>query len=136
MTLVRWLIFVLRSKTVILSPALLDLFISSGTSIWSTMAFPPLGNSHHVVVSVSIDFPLNSKWNVLFHCIAYHYSRADWDDLRDYLKDVPWQVIFELIASSAASEFYEWVQVGVDVYIYLIVSVRLNLTYSHFLEQE
>ena len=38
------------------SPALLDLFRSSDTSICSTMAFLPLGNSDHVVVSVSIDF--------------------------------------------------------------------------------
>ena len=38
------------------SPALLDLFISSDAGICSTMAFPPLGNSDHVVTSVSIDF--------------------------------------------------------------------------------
>ena len=38
------------------SPALLDLFISSDASICSTKAFPPLGNSDHVVVSASIDF--------------------------------------------------------------------------------
>ena len=31
------------------SPALLDLFLSSDASICSTMAFPPLGNSDHVV---------------------------------------------------------------------------------------
>ena len=31
------------------SPALLDLFISSGTSIYSAMALPPLGNSDHMV---------------------------------------------------------------------------------------
>ena len=43
------------------SPALLDFFLSSEASICSTMAFPPLGNSDHVVVSVAIDFPLNSK---------------------------------------------------------------------------
>ena len=42
------------------SPALLDLFLTSDASICSTMAFPPLGNSGHVVVSVSIDFPINS----------------------------------------------------------------------------
>ena len=42
------------------SPALLDLFISSDASICSTMAFPPLGNSDHVVVSASIDFLSNS----------------------------------------------------------------------------
>ena len=43
------------------SPALLDLFISSDASICSTMAFPPLGNSDHVVVSVYLDFPTNTK---------------------------------------------------------------------------
>ena len=32
------------------SPALLDLFISSDTSICSTIAFPPFRNSVHVVV--------------------------------------------------------------------------------------
>ena len=43
------------------SPALLDWFISSDASICSTMAFPPLENFDHVVASVSIDFPINSK---------------------------------------------------------------------------
>ena len=60
------------------SPALLDLFLSSDTSICSTMAFPPKGNSDHVVVSVSIDFPSNSQRDAPFHCIAYDYSHADW----------------------------------------------------------
>ena len=46
-------------------PDLLDLFISSDASICSTMAFPPLENSDHVVVSVSIDFPTNSQWDAL-----------------------------------------------------------------------
>ena len=43
------------------SPALLDLFISSDASICSTMAFLPMGKSDHVVVSVPIDFSLNSN---------------------------------------------------------------------------
>ena len=72
------------------SSALLDLFISSDASICSTMAFPPLGNSDHVVVSVSIDFPINSKQDTPFHRVAYDYSDADWDGLRDDLRDVPW----------------------------------------------
>ena len=55
------------------SPALLDLFPSSDASICSTMAFPPLKNSNHVVVSVSIDFPSNSQRDAPFHCIAYDY---------------------------------------------------------------
>ena len=42
------------------SPALLDLFFSSNVSICSTIAFPRLGNSDHVVVSISNDFRTNS----------------------------------------------------------------------------
>ena len=51
------------------SPALLDLFISSDASSWSAMAFPPLGNSDHVVVSVSIDFTSLSQRDTPFHHI-------------------------------------------------------------------
>ena len=79
------------------------------------MAFPPLGNSDHVVVSVSVDFPSNSKWYALFHPIAYDHSRADWNSHHDHLRDVPWENIFKLSASTATSEFCEWVQVGIDV---------------------
>ena len=118
MTILRWLTFLLGIPDCDChSLALLHLFISSDASICSTMAFPPLGNSGHVVVSVSIDFPSNSQCDALFHRIAYHYSRADWDGLLDHLRDIPWEDIFKLGASSAASEFCEWVQVGIDVYI-------------------
>ena len=68
----------------------------------STMAFPPLRNSDHVVVSVSIDFPTNSQQDAPFHRIAYDYSRANWDGLRDHLRDVPLEDIFKLSASAAA----------------------------------
>ena len=81
------------------------------------MAFPPLENSDHVVVSVSIYFPINSKQDNPFHRVAYDYSCADWDGLRDHLRDVPWEDIFKLSASAAVSEFCDWVQVGIDVYI-------------------
>ena len=43
----------------------LDLFISSEASICCTMPFLPLGDSDHVVISVS-----NSQQDVPFHCTA------------------------------------------------------------------
>ena len=85
------------------SPALLDLFISSGANLCSKMAVPTLGNSDHVVVSVSIDFPSYSQLVAPFHCIAYDCSCADSDGLHDHLRDVPWKDIFKLSASAAAS---------------------------------
>ena len=99
------------------SHALLDFFLSPDASIYSTMLFPPLGNPDHVVVSVSIDFPSNSKWDAPFYHIAYDYSHADWDSLCNQLRDVPWEDIFKLNAYAAASKFCEWVQVVIDVYI-------------------
>ena len=78
---------------------------------------PPLENSGHVVVPVSIVFPVNSKQDTPFQHMAYDYSCADWDGLCDHLRDVPWENIFKLSASAAASEFCERVQVGIEVYI-------------------
>ena len=130
MTLLRWLTFLLGSQAHSHSPALLDLFISSDASICSAMTFPPLENSDHVVVSVSIDFPTNSQQDAPFHRIAYDYSRADWDGLRDHLRDVPWEDIFKLSASATASEFCVWVQVYIPHQ-----SIRSNLTNLHGFQQ-
>ena len=85
------------------------------------MTYLPLGNSDHVFVSVSIDFPINSKQDTPFHCMAY------WDDLRDHLRDVPWEEIFKLSASAAACGFCEWVQVEIDVYPSSQVSGQTSL---------
>ena len=65
-------------------------------------------------------FPLTpsySQQDAPFHCTAYDYSHADWDGHRDHLRDVPWDDIFKLGASAAASEFCACIQVGIDVYI-------------------
>ena len=74
------------------SPALFDLFISSDASICSTIGFLLLGNSD-VVVSVFMDFPSISQCNAPFHSIAYDYTHADLDGLRDHLGDVPWDIL-------------------------------------------
>ena len=69
------------------SLALFDLFISYECS---AVAFPQLGNSDHVLVSISIDFSSNSKRYVPFHCTTYNYSCVDQDVLWDHLRDIPW----------------------------------------------
>ena len=114
------------------SPALLDLFLSSVTSICSTIAFPPLGNSDHVVVSVSTDFTSNSKQDVLFHCAAYDYSYADWDGLHDHEEMSHGKILLSLMLS-AASKFCKWVHIGINVYI--PHHQRSNLTHPHGFQQ-
>ena len=96
--------FPTRTQAVIFKVLLfLDFFLSSDASICFTMAFPSLGNSDHVVDSVSIEFPTNSQRDAPFHCIAYNYSRADWDGLHDHLRYVPWEDILKLSASATVS---------------------------------
>ena len=60
MILLRWLTFLLGSLAMTLMLFMIYFFLSDA-SLCSTMAFPPLGNSYHVVASVSIDFLSNSQ---------------------------------------------------------------------------
>ena len=52
----------------------LDLFLSFDPSIYSGMAFPPLGNSNHALAWISIDFLLNLSWDAPFDGTAFYYS--------------------------------------------------------------
>ena len=105
-------------------PALLDFFLSSDATICSTMAFPPLGNSDHVIVSVSIGFPPNSQWDASFHCIAFDYSCADWVGLCDDLRDVN-SVLLLLLVNFVSGFRLEL------MYLSLIASVMSSLTHLH-----
>ena len=124
MALLKWLTFLLRSQISDHSPALLDLFISSDASICSIIAFPPLGNSDHVV---SIHFPSNSQWDAPIHCIAYDYSHADWDGLHDHLRDVPWEDILKLLL---LMNFVSGFRLEL-MYISLIENIRSSLIHPH-----
>ena len=111
-------------------PPLLDLFISSDASTCSKMAFPPLQNSDPAFVSVSIDFPSNSQWYVLFHGIDYDYSCASWESLSDHLRDVPWEDVFNSVLLLLVVHFVSEFRLEL-MHISLIVSIRSILTHLH-----
>ena len=56
-------------------------FLPSDASICSAMAFLPLGNFDSVVVSVSIDFSINSKQDAPSYRMVYDYYHANRDGL-------------------------------------------------------
>ena len=56
--------------------------------------------------------PSSQRYFLLFHFLP-GYTGSIWPL---NLRDVPWEDIFKLGASAAASEFCQWVQVGIDVY--------------------
>ena len=49
----------------------------SNPIIWPAVAFPLWENCNEVVVSVSIDFPSNSKRHVSLYYTAFDYSHPD-----------------------------------------------------------
>ena len=98
-------------------PYLLDLFLCSNPDSCTVASHPPLGRSDHMVVSVDVKFVVKSTNEHPYHRTVYSYSKADWDGLRDHLRDVPWLDIFKHDATFAAKEISEWVEIGIDCYI-------------------
>ena len=95
------------------------------------MAFPPLGNSDHVIVSLYINFSSNSQHDALFHRIAYNCSRADCDGLGAHLRDVPWEDIFKLLVLLLLLVNFV-TGFGLELmYISLIENIKSSLIHLH-----
>ena len=90
----------------------------------------PSENSDHVVVSVSIDFPSNSKQDALLHRMAYDYSRADWDGLPDHLIHVLWEGIFNSVLLLLLVTYVSGFRLEL-IYISLVVNIRSSLSHLH-----
>ena len=98
-------------------PALMDLFL-----LMLLFVLQWLSLHWEILIMLLCQFPLTfyQIYNGMLGfiaCITFDFSHADWDRLRDHLRDVPLEDIFKIGASTAASEFSEWVQVGIDVYV-------------------
>ena len=116
-TLLRKLTFLLASLTVILTVLLFRI------SFFLLFVFVLHWLTFHweILITLLSQFSLtfcqtHSKMPPFYHK-AFDYFCADWDGLCDHMRDFPWEDIFKLGASAAASEFCVWVQVGIDVYI-------------------
>ena len=115
--LLRWIAVLLGSLTVTLTVLLFWTYFFLLILYFFCSCFPPIGKFGLLLSQFPSTFRQTQKWTPLFYCTAYDYSRADWDDLCDHLRNIPSEVIFKLGASTAAAEFCEWVQVVIDVHI-------------------
>ena len=93
-------------------PYLLDTFRCSNPDSCTVASRPPLGKSDHMVVSVDVQFVAKSTNEHPRHHTVYSYSKADWDGLRDHLRDVSWRDIFKHDATYAAKVITEWVEIA------------------------
>ena len=132
-TLIRWLTFLAWSLTLNShTHVLLDFFLSIA-SIYFTMVFPGMEN-FDLVVSVSIDFLSNSKWDAqLHHCIAYNYYWADWD----FLLLTIWKMFHVPSLNSLASGFrleLMYISVIANISLSLIHGLQLHVQLPQFME--
>lgn len=51
-----------------------------------------------------------------FHLAFFDYSCGDWHGVRDHIRDIPWEVIFNQGAFPVIIEFCEWFQLGTHVF--------------------
>ena len=95
--------------------ALLDLFISSDSSIYSTIAFL----HSKILIMLLSQFPLTFQQiqNRMPCFIAQLMAILVLIGIIFVIRDVPWEDSFKLSTSAAASEFCEWLQVVIEVCI-------------------
>ena len=128
MTFRRWLTFLLWSLVATLTGLLMLIYFFFLALVfvlkWLSLLWEIL------IVSISIDFSLNSKQDAPFHCIAYDYSRADWDGLRDHLRDVLGEDIFNSVLLLLLVKFVSGFRLEL-LYISLIIYMWSNLTHLH-----
>ena len=135
MTLLRWLTFLLASLTVTLTVLFFWIYLFLLKSVfvlqWLSLHWKIL---IILLFQFALTFSINSKWDAPFHGIACDYSPADWGGLCDHLRNVPWENIFKLGASAAASKFMSRFRLEL-MYISLIVSIRSSLIHLHCFQQ-
>ena len=125
MTLLRWLTFLLGSQTVILIVLLfwISFFLLTLVFVlqWEIL----------IMLSLTIDFRINSKQDDLFHRVAYDYSRVDWDGLCVIIWEmfhgrISLNILLLLLLVNFVSGFRLEM-----MYIFLIVSIRSNVSHLH-----
>ena len=99
------------------NPSLLDLFLSSNPNICKVSGSSPLGNSDHLVVNVEINLSLSLANDSPHHRTLYSFDRTNWDDFRDFLRDLPLDHIFALNADECAREIVSWIQEGIQNFV-------------------
>jgi len=74
-------------------PSLLDLYLISDPGSCKASREPPLGNSDHAVVSITLQLKSCQATDHPIHQTSYNYQLADWDSFHNFLRDASWPEI-------------------------------------------
>lgn len=73
---------------------LLDLFLCSNPNACRSSILAPIGNSDHANIAVQVSCAQSTTSSHPYHRTVLQYGSADWDGLRSFLGDVPWNSVF------------------------------------------
>ena len=127
-TLLQWLTFLLGSLTANPTVQLFRIYLFLLVLVFVLQCLPYTGKLIMFLSQLSLILPHTHKEMPRF--IAKTILMLI-DSLCDHLRDVPWQNIFKLNASAAASELCKWFQVEIDPYIphctYQVLSLIISI---------
>ena len=95
----------------------LDLFLTSNPDIYSNPILDsPLGNSDHCLITLQHNFVSHQDRSSSSQKV-FHYSKADWDSLRNFFAAYPWYSGLSNDPSSSATFNTNAIQLGMDLFI-------------------
>ena len=100
-------------------PNILDLFLTSNPSTYTIQQFSPLGSSDHTLISLACPKSLIRSREAPTRRKLWHYGAADWESLREYFFDFPWNdyCFRGGDASGAAERVTEVILSGMEAFI-------------------
>ena len=100
-------------------PNILDLFLTSNPSAYSVNLFSPLGSSDHNLISVTCPIAPVLPPDPPSPRRLWHFGAADWEALRQYFFDFPWNdfCFRGRDASVSAERITEVIFSGMEAYI-------------------
>ena len=95
----------------------LDLFLASNPDIYlNPILESPLGNSHRCLITLQHNF-LSHQDRSSFCQKVFHYSKADWDSLRNFLLHIPGTLACLMILPPFATFIINAIPLDVDLFI-------------------
>ena len=95
----------------------LDLFLTSDPDLYfNPILDSPLGDSDHCLITLQHNFVSHQHRSSSFKK-GFHYSKADWDSLRNFFAAYPWYSSYSNDPSSFATFITNTIQLGMDLFI-------------------
>ena len=95
----------------------LDLVLTSNPDIYSNPILDsPLGNSDHCLITLQHNFVCHQDTSSSSQAVL-HYSKADWDSLRNFFAAYPWYSGLSNDPSTFATFITNAIQLGMDLFI-------------------